>query len=430
MPRLLELGRVAPGVARLLAATPLALLILLAPAAGLAVASFSGVGDLAGGTVSSAALAISADGAVVVGESESTSGAQAFRWTPAGGIAGLGFLAPTSPFSTARAVSADGSVIVGSSNNASGGRRAYRWSASVFTALNTFTCSMCDPVTEGWGVSENGLVGIGSAAARPAVGSLHVDPVRWPGGGTAIGDLGNLPTSSDAGEAYGVSDTGSLIAGSHTSSEGRDAWYWSGSGLVALPRLAVVTKVTAGALAVSRDASAIVGYCTRRTVTLPGGTVVPVEPQAVRWSGAGFAAIENLGVLPAAPSIDSRAEAVSPDGSLVVGRAIGAGGGNRAFIWDAANGMRDLASVLGNDLGLDLTGWTLTEATGVAAVSPGIYALVGKGVNPQGDPEGWVARDLDAVALPEPDRTGLWWAGCLLLGLLARARAHRYAPIS
>ena len=42
---------------------------------------FFGLGDLSGGAVSSAATAVSADGLVVVGESESGSGTQAFRWT-------------------------------------------------------------------------------------------------------------------------------------------------------------------------------------------------------------------------------------------------------------------------------------------------------------------------------------------------------------
>jgi len=51
-----------------------------------------GLGDLAGGIFASSALGVSANGLVVVGESESTSGTQAFRWTSGGGIVGLGDL--------------------------------------------------------------------------------------------------------------------------------------------------------------------------------------------------------------------------------------------------------------------------------------------------------------------------------------------------
>ena len=62
------------------------------------------------------AYAMSADGSIVVGESNSPTGFQAFRWTQVGGIHGLGaFNNPGGQLSMARACSADGSVIVGSS---------------------------------------------------------------------------------------------------------------------------------------------------------------------------------------------------------------------------------------------------------------------------------------------------------------------------
>jgi hypothetical protein len=37
-----------------------------------------------------------------------------------------------------------------------------------------------------------------------------------------------------------------------------------------------------------------------------------------------------------------------------------------AFLWDAANGLRSLKTVLTTQFGLDLTGWRLTEATGIS----------------------------------------------------------------
>jgi hypothetical protein len=57
-----------------------------------------------------------------------------------------------------------------------------------------------------------------------------------------------------------------------------------------------------------------------------------------------------------------------------------------AFIWDATNGMRDLKTVL-EDYGLDLTGWTLTEAR---AISDDGTVICGLGVH-NGQTEGWVA---------------------------------------
>ncbi len=69
------------------------------------------LGDLPGGTVFADAYGVSANGAVIVGESGSSTGSQAFRWTQAGGMESLGSLSPGG--SHARAISGDGSVIVG-----------------------------------------------------------------------------------------------------------------------------------------------------------------------------------------------------------------------------------------------------------------------------------------------------------------------------
>src|SRR5688572_12905844 len=206
--------------------------------------SFTGVGDLSGGASSSVAFAISSDGQVVIGESDGANGTEAFRWTAGGGITGLGFVSMVDPASSAHAISSNGAVIVGSSNDSSGVRRAFRWTSGVFTLLNNQSCSSCDPFTEGLGISGDGLVAVGSSVARGLGGSpLHVDPVRWAGGGTALSDLGNFAASEEIGAAFGASQTGSLIVGNHTSSGGKDAFYWSGSGLVALPRLHAGTPI-------------------------------------------------------------------------------------------------------------------------------------------------------------------------------------------
>ena len=239
--------------------------------------------------------------------------------------AGLGFLSGADPYSTARGISANGSVIVGTSRGSDGVERAYRWSGGVFTALNRFGCDSCDPVTQAFGVSGNGLVAVGSALARGAGSSpIHLDPVRWPGGGTGIGDLGNLAGPQEAGEAFGASTTGAIVVGSHFSNNGKDAWRWQGSGLVALPSLTGGAVVAATAYAVSDDGTTIVGYSNQGTLTLPGGTVVAKDLQAVRWTGASFGAIQSLGAFPGAVSTDSRALAVSANGAIIVGRAANA----------------------------------------------------------------------------------------------------------
>ncbi len=71
---------------------------------------------------SSQALAISADGSVIVGESSG----HAFRWTAAYGLQDIGTLG--SPWATAYGVSADGAVIVGMSPRSMyGPSKAFRW---------------------------------------------------------------------------------------------------------------------------------------------------------------------------------------------------------------------------------------------------------------------------------------------------------------
>ena len=96
-----------------------------------------GLGDLSGGSVDSAAWAVSADGSVVVGQGRSASGDEAFLWISggtmqnlrdlliAGGTTGL----TNWKLDRATGVSADGSTIVGVGTNSSGEREA--WIATV-----------------------------------------------------------------------------------------------------------------------------------------------------------------------------------------------------------------------------------------------------------------------------------------------------------
>ena len=79
------------------------------------------LGDLLGGPVASQALGVSADGSVIVGDSagENTTGYashEAFRWTQETEMVGLGSLPGGTPQSTAAGVSADGSIVVGQSD--------------------------------------------------------------------------------------------------------------------------------------------------------------------------------------------------------------------------------------------------------------------------------------------------------------------------
>jgi hypothetical protein len=116
-----------------------------------------------------------------------------------------------------------------------------------------------------------------------------------------------------------------------------------------------------------------------------------VASEAFRHAGG---TMTGLGDLPGG-AFASAALAASGDGSVVVGRGSGPGG-DAAFVWDPAHGMRELAAVLGAG-GVDLTGWELLEATGVSDAGT---TVVGNG-RYLGAPRGWLAT-LDAGPGPAP----------------------------
>jgi hypothetical protein len=57
-------------------------------------------------------------------------------------------------------------------------------------------------------------------------------------------------------------------------------------------------------------------------------------------------------------------------------------------MWDQVNGVRSMVSVL-QTAGVDLTGWSLASAN---AVTPDGKIVVGTGYNPSGNIEAWLAR--------------------------------------
>jgi len=102
--------------------------------------------------------------------------------------------------------------------------------------------------------------------------------------------------------------------------------------------------------------------------------------EAFRWTKA--EGMKPLGDLDGGEFM-SMAFDVSSNG-IVVGTATGADG-SEAFVWDAKNGMRALKALLGPAA----KAWQLTEAT---AITPDGRTVIGNGTNPDGKPEGWVAR--------------------------------------
>jgi probable HAF family extracellular repeat protein len=346
-------------------------------------ANFNGLGGLpSDGTPYSVsqAIGISADGSTIVGSSHWVSGYQAYGeacyWSSTG-IHGLGHSQIGGFFEgqgVARGVSSDGSVIVGT-RGTEFGSQAFRWENGVMTELEDIPSGHYPNMyTMANSISANGSVIVGS--------STSFEVVKWED---------SVITSLGSGRAYSVSGDGSVIVGVSSSSS---AFRWTSStGMSGLNGLPNGGTFSSGATAVSSNGQVIVGGSYTSDDIYP-----PME--AFRWENG--TAI-GLGDLPGG-AFYSLANDLSADGSVIVGYSVTSGdihnGTKQAFIWDSQNGMRNFQNVLVNDYGLNLTGWSLLEATGI---SDNGMVIVGNGINPNGYEEAWIAT------VPEP-------ATLLLLG--------------
>ncbi len=123
------------------------------------------LGTLPGGTFSYA-YAVSADGLVVVGDSDSSSGDLAYRWTVGDGMVSLGVPPGAFDYMVCNGVNANGSAIVGSIIGAES--VAFLWTAQLgIVDLNTFLPALGIDLT-GWSLIDGGGV---SADGRTIAGT-------------------------------------------------------------------------------------------------------------------------------------------------------------------------------------------------------------------------------------------------------------------
>jgi probable HAF family extracellular repeat protein len=328
--------------------------------------------------VESSAIAVSEDGLVVAGKSTVTdpnditkSVKEAFIWE-AGVMAGLGFLEPTAPKveSSAIAVSEDGLVVAGKSkvtdpnNITKSVKEAFIWEAGTMTGLGFLADDGNHYESEAIGISGDGYVVVGKAK--------NTDP--------------NNATKSV-----------------------KEAFIWEADVMTGLGFLQDDTKkVESEAKAASYDGSTVVGNSKVDDPNDPSKSV----KQAFIWQGG---VMTGLGFLAdAAGPFESKATGVSADGSVVVGDSKTVDG-KEAFIWTAeSNEMRSVREILEEDLGVDLTGWTLDKAPVMSSDGETMIVLA---KNPDGDVEAFVSY------IPEP--AGGIYASITMLAWLNRRRSTR-----
>lgn len=177
-----------------------------------------GLGDLPGGSYRSLARGISLDGSTIVGDSISGSGVEAFKWTQSGGMVGLGDLSGGFFLSRARAVSADGQVIVGSSVSGSGAE-AFRWTEDAgMVGLGDLPGGIFN--SEATDVSSDGSVIIGDAMVASGAQAF-----RWTEKDGMKG-LGYLSGGSFS-NAQAVSGNGAIVVGVSNVSGGGQVFRWT-----------------------------------------------------------------------------------------------------------------------------------------------------------------------------------------------------------
>ncbi|TMA34101.1 MAG: PEP-CTERM sorting domain-containing protein [Deltaproteobacteria bacterium] len=174
----------------------------------------------------------------------------------------------------------------------------------------------------------------GSVIAGYGTGTSGSEASTWTGPlyapPTGLGTLGGAnPVSA----ANGVSANGSVVVGRTTTAAGTEAFMWtSGGGMVSIGDFPDGgTNSTANAI--SDDGSVIVG----------GGLHSGPSGEAFRWtSGTGLVGLGDL----AGGNADSLALGVSGDGNAVVGQS-DSGNGIEAFIWTIGSGIQPLGDLAG-----------------------------------------------------------------------------------
>jgi len=339
----------------------------------------------------SGATAISFDGSVVTGEGlqlpAGSAFANAFIWTDFYGRVDLQGASEIMPMSTkARGVTSNSNV-VGTIFDGLNAPMAYRWTQNEGFVNLGFLSDDGAAASYGEGISRDGTIIVGSSTSTNG----DSEAFYWTEQQGMQG-LGDLPGGDFNSRAIGISNDGASVVGQATSEIGQQAFYWTATtGIVGMGDLEG-GEFYGYATDISNNGDVIVGSSS----STQSGTRL----EAFRWTEQN--SFESLGSL-VGNSFYSYAEAISGDGTVVVGTSVGPADTayDCAFVWDTSHGMRNLQEVLAGHFGLEtaLTGWQLITATDIS--SDGL-SIVGRGINPEGQFEAWLAQLDHQFGLPEP----------------------------
>ena len=198
------------------------------------------------------ARATNADGSVVVGQSGSP--AHAFRWSVAGGLQDLGELAGVDGVTVANGVSADGSIVVGDTQGTS---PSHAWTWNAADGMHDIGSLMPGTTTWARGVSADGSIVVGYSWGHA---------FRWTAttGMIAIAD-NDLPAGASV-AANAISGDGSTVVGTYNPNPSAphnlplQFRALDGGQVTDLLLRGWGVPTTGAALAVSTDGSRIVGF--------------------------------------------------------------------------------------------------------------------------------------------------------------------------
>lgn len=372
------------------------------------------------------------------------SGGQSATFTPLGDLPGGDFR------SVARGISDDGSIIVGQSFNAPGMAASFRWTSD--SGMTSLAAPAGWPVAECTDICGDGLTILGSGVTSSDLKN-HLAAVYWPRSLSPVNLDGAFEPYS---MLTGATPHGELLIGADRMGWSHEPGFSSSYGFVFNAAAVQVTYLPdlLGGMSffdncapadVSEDGTIIVGFgetsvsidAVRWLLTddgwqvqslghLPGGfgfsqatavtgdggfiagiSATPLGYEPFLWTGATIAGARmvSLGAPPHKGYESGAVSAITADGQTVIGSWSwglfpGLEGDGIAFMWTAAQGMRDLRDALADDYDLELPGWQLTAATDI---TPDGRYIIGNAINPQGDFEAWL---IDLQPQPSPPGPG------------------------